>query len=294
MTIYHGQMAGRPAGGGLFMICGILEVDQDVYRTEALYRIGTPAPGCLLTMLSEPMAPGDNPGAPYYYEEGFTSDDVTNLLTYTFWSLIECDGPSLQIFLRKSSAPTSEGKEILMFSGILRQEASEPFLASERMHNMTVSSTTGEVAVSLLREDKHEELLACRGSQLGAMLKAPIWGWDAEPWAFNSIIAPEVALQADELRELLYRDTGVLSPSLTDDEKARMEELDALDDIFWLTGSRSVSMKDHHFRETMKHMVGLHGASAITPFTGVHTKDEAEASSARVKHSMNEVFYADQ
>lgn len=287
-TKMTGQIVVRPAeinNPNLFMVVGMLE-GSSILIPERLYRaFGTDTSGKMQFMLS----PG-NPADTLDYPEDLKGLELGSLVTQRMWSLFECEGPSLQIYLRKSTHPGE--KPVFIFSGVLRQSESDPLIVSEVMHDLSLDLTNGAMSVSLSGNEQRDAFVGCRGYALSQMLKVPVWGTDAEPYGFRSVMEHDYSLLADELRILTYRKHFSHLPDLTEEEEARREEIDNMRDLAWLCGSRNSNSKDKKFMKVLKHLTKKHGIYTGMGFRGIFTAAQKDQESAWFQKAFDKVMTA--
>lgn len=291
-NILRGQIAGRPgtagpghgnANGSYTSFVGILE-GETFLIPEHLYRAAsTGTPGEMQLILSP-----DRPVCPYGHYDDRRSGEVPKFVTDRIWSLLESDGPSLQLYLRKS---THDGDApVMMFSGILQQGEDEPLLSSERMHDLTLDLNTGKFTISLADNDHHEALLGCRGYTLSQMLKVPVWGHDADPWGLISLMEYEFTKQATELKHLTFRHMFDGLPNLSKAEEKRRCALNEDYELSSLSGENFYHRADTMFIRILEKLTTDHGLWPGLGFSGSETRSQQEARTERFQKAFNEVL----
>lgn len=292
MQVCRGQIAGRQAEGGYHMLCGILEAEIGTFKDEHLYCALAPLSSSSLTFINNPLSPDEQTDKCGYSCTRYSNEEtaVGNLLTSAMWSLAQCDGPSLQIYLRKSTAPSENGKEILIFSGILKQDPSEGLLTSEKMHDIALLPDQGLMAISPAKNDHHQAFLECRGCQLNAFLQKPVWGWGETTWGIKSTLSADINHKAHELSILEYRKRGLVEPPLSEEEEARRVELNKDARLCYLCGEKGISRGEHSFEKAVKFIAETYGANQLADYVGVSTAEDLARREAQMKHAIEETY----
>ena len=277
----QGQIMMRPSDETNDFVCGYVCAPTGRFSPEHLYRAACMNPGDPMVLDTEVTPPCGQEEGPAYYPSDFAFADLGNMTTQNIWSLYETAGPSMQLYVRGSTAPAPDGFEIIMFAGIMRQHTDAPLFEAEVLHNFNICPFTSQFSFAPVEDPARRDLQGCRGSSNATILRMPIWGWDAECWGFNSTLTPEVCICTDYLRELTVRDIIEGPDALTAAEKADKDKFNAIHDYAVLGGARSSFVRDDRFQAYVRELVKIDGYDAVRSFVGVSTADRGRRSNAQ-------------
>lgn len=205
---------------GLSFCAGMFEVPKDRMPSEAvMFFKNTEKNGFDTLSMPPEFVPGSD--AQLAKQADMRLGDI---VTQPIWRDVGDAKTLVQFYLRRAAAPASRAdREILIFAGLVHMEGgvTPPLL---RVKELSWNPGNGELIMMDAPEDYSAGLRQVQIPSLDDIFQMPIWGFEADAFAFRGTQFDAVITQHDRLLEL---EIAGVERALTDDEAAEVETLKA-------------------------------------------------------------------
>lgn len=173
---------------------------------------------------------------------------------------------------RQTRAPASPGKSIMMVAGLFSSDGSlfndQTFVEIAGNHENMLAITNEQCA-------KHWET---NGSNLSQVMKTPKWGWDDEPWGFNS------TMSLKRIDEAMHVEALMAVPDVNPEQLRLARQKPG----GWAPHSGKTGIgRDRQYERFKERMIAEHGPLA---WDGVLTRSQTEQRDASARRIIKELM----